>query len=148
MKGLTTRLILLESTGLIFVSGLIGIPARANLNLKQERTTSVLPRPDANGDYTPDNADTWLTETAGFATWPQWRITSVDGEVNCREMPNGEIEMVYTSDRIIEAELRGVNAIQFDGTNPWMLTRKGCYVRANSQYIEPVPESEMLRDRR
>jgi len=43
-----------------------------------------LPRPNASGDYTSSNANTWLTETAGSGTWPTWRVRSRDGELNCR----------------------------------------------------------------
>uniref|UniRef100_A0ACD5GRU3 Uncharacterized protein n=1 Tax=Desertifilum tharense IPPAS B-1220 TaxID=1781255 RepID=A0ACD5GRU3_9CYAN len=31
--------------------------------------TEPLPRPDRNGDYTARLADTWMTQTAGLATW-------------------------------------------------------------------------------
>jgi hypothetical protein len=37
-----------------------------------------LPRPNASGDYTSSNANTWLTETAGSGTWPTWRVTSLE----------------------------------------------------------------------
>lgn len=98
-----------------------------------------LPRANASGDYNSNNANTWLTETAGLATWPSWRITSRDGELNCRKTPNGSIQQVYRANKdTIAAELRGVNAIQLENGQPWMQTRQGCYVRANSQYIQPV----------
>jgi hypothetical protein len=32
----------------------------------------ALPRPNASGNYTSSNANTWLTETAGSRTWPTW----------------------------------------------------------------------------
>jgi hypothetical protein len=110
------------------------------------KTNLVEPLPRANatsGDYTSSNANTWLTETAGLATWPSWRVTSRDGELNCRKTPNGAIQQVYRADREpIAAELRAGNAILMTNGQPWLLTRQGCYVRANSQYIQPVSVPE------
>jgi hypothetical protein len=61
-----------------------------------------LPSPNASGDYTSSNANTWLTETAGSGTWPTWRVTT----------PNKEIQRVYRADRdTVAPELRGVNTI-------------------------------------
>lgn len=98
-----------------------------------------LPRANAIGDYTSSNANTWLSQTAGSASWPAWRVTSWDGELNCRKTPNGAIQQVYRADRdTIAPELRAGNAISMANGKPWLLTRQGCYVRANSQYIQPV----------
>ena len=98
-----------------------------------------LPLANASNDYTSSNANTWLTETAGSVTWPAWRVTSRDGELNCRKTPNGAIQQVYRANRdTIAAELRGGNAIAIANREPWLLTRQGCYVRANSQYVQPV----------
>ncbi|MBW4494289.1 MAG: hypothetical protein KME26_14620 [Oscillatoria princeps RMCB-10] len=97
-----------------------------------------LPRPDAKGDYTPQNADTWVTQTSGTGTWPKWRVTSPDGELNCRQTPNGTIKQVYRTQDTVVPELRQVNAIELSGGSPWMRTNKNCYVRANSSYIEPI----------
>ncbi|WP_017716393.1 hypothetical protein [Kamptonema formosum] len=97
-----------------------------------------LPRPDAKGDYTPQNANTWVTETSGTGTWPKWRVTSADGKLNCRQTPNGTIKQVYRSQDTVVPELRQVNAIELSGGSPWMRTNKNCYVRANSSYIEPI----------
>ncbi|MEG3881505.1 hypothetical protein QT972_29500 [Microcoleus sp. herbarium7] len=98
-----------------------------------------LPRANASGDYTSSNANTWLTQTAGTVSWPAWRVTSRDGELNCRKTPNGTIQQVYRADRdTIAAELRAGNAISMANNQPWLLTRQACYVRANSQYIQPV----------
>ncbi|MBE9123025.1 hypothetical protein IQ269_20035 [Tychonema sp. LEGE 07199] len=99
----------------------------------------LLPRSNASGDYTASNANTWLSETSGSVTWPAWRVTSRDGELNCRQTPNGAIKRVYRANRdTISAELRGGNAIAIANGEPWLLTRQGCYVRANSQYLQPV----------
>ncbi|MEG4285616.1 hypothetical protein QUB68_21035 [Microcoleus sp. A006_D1] len=95
-----------------------------------------LPRANASGDYTSSNANTWLSQTAGSVTWPAWRVSSRDGELNCRQTPNGGIQRVYRANRdTIYAELRGGNAIMIADDQPWLLTIQGCYVRANSQYI-------------
>ncbi len=98
----------------------------------------ALPRPNAQGDFTSENANTWLTQTAGLATWPAWRVTSKDGELNCRKQPNGEVVKVYRATDTVEAELRSVNALELINGVWWMFTRNRCYVRANSQYIEPI----------
>ncbi|MEG5174750.1 hypothetical protein QUB25_21815 [Microcoleus sp. B3-D7] len=99
----------------------------------------ALPRPNASGDYTSSNANTWLGQTSGLGTWPSWRVTSRDGELNCRQTPNGAIKQVYRANQDpIAAELRGTNAIKIENDQPWLLTTKGCYVRANSQYVQPV----------
>jgi len=98
-----------------------------------------LPRANASGDYTSSNTNTWLSQTAGSVSWPAWRVTSRDGELNCRQTPNGAIQQVYRADGApIAAELRAGNAILMANNSPWLLTRQGCYVRANSQYIQPV----------
>jgi|SRR6476469_1529414 len=103
----------------------------------------ALPLPNANGDYTSSNSNTWLTQTAGSATWPAWRVTSRDGQLNCRKTANGAIQTVYRADKdTVAAELRGVNAITMANGQPWLLTRQGCYVRANSQYVQPVSMPE------
>jgi hypothetical protein len=98
-----------------------------------------LPRPNASGNYTSSNANTWLTETAGSGTWPTWRVTSRDGELNCRKTPNKAMQRVYRADRdTVAPELRGVNTITMANGQPWLLTRQGCYVRASPQDVQPV----------
>lgn len=100
--------------------------------------TEPLPRPERNGEFTARSANTWMSQTAGNTTWPKWRVTSSDGELNCRVQPNGAIKAVYRGRDEIRAELRGANAITLSNGAPWMLTTQGCYVRANSQYIAPL----------
>ncbi|WP_445173574.1 hypothetical protein [Microcoleus sp.] len=51
----------------------------------------ALPRPKASGYYTFSSANTWLTETAGSGSWRTWRVTSRDGQLNCRKTPNEAI---------------------------------------------------------
>jgi len=101
---------------------------------------SSLPRPNRNGDFNSRNANTFLSETNGMVTWPYWQVVSSDGELNCRQTPNGRIMRVYLNNRDrVRAELRGGNAfVTASNGSPWMLTRDRCYVRANSQYIKPV----------
>lgn len=100
---------------------------------------SSFPRPNRQGDFTPGNANTFLSETNGFVTWPYWLVVSSDGELNCRQAPNGRITKVYYSGRnTVRAELRGGNAfVTASNGAPWLLTRDRCYVRANNQYIRP-----------
>jgi len=99
----------------------------------------ALPRPNARCDYTSSNANTWLTETAGSGTWPTWRVTSREAELNCRKTPNKAIQRVYRADRdTVAPEHRGVKAIMMANGQPWLLTRQRCYVRSNSQYVQPV----------
>jgi hypothetical protein len=102
-----------------------------------------LPIADKNGDFTPQNSDTWLTETAGLATWPEWQVVSSDSELNCRDRPNSEaaVKFVFRAGRDrLKAGGRIVNAIQLINGATWMQTvsPKGiCYVRANSKFIKP-----------
>ncbi len=98
-----------------------------------------LPRPDAQGNFTPANSTTWVTQTAGNATWPKWQVVSGDGELNCRVRPNGTIKQVYRRGEAIFVEGRLVDAIEVSSGSPWLMTRAGCYVRANSRYIQPLP---------
>ncbi len=101
---------------------------------------SYLPSPNRRGDFHARNANTYLSETNGMVTWPTWRVVSSDRELNCRATPNGRITRVYVAGRDrVRAELRGGNAfVNASNGTPWLLTRDRCYVRANSQYIQPV----------
>lgn len=111
-----------------------------SLGVAEARGGSYLPSANRRGDFTPQNANTFLSETNGMVTWPTWRVVSSDGELNCRQTPNGRIVRVYLNQRdIVRAELRGGNAfVTASNGSPWMLTRDRCYVRANSQYIRPT----------
>lgn len=99
-----------------------------------------LPQPTRTGDYNAQNSNTYESETSGAYTWPQWRVVSRDGELNCRATPNGTIQRVYRSGQnTVQAETRGGNAFRPDASgNPWLLTRDRCYVRANASYIRPI----------
>jgi hypothetical protein len=109
-------------------------------SLVAQASGSYLPNPNRSGDFTARNANTFLSETSGMVTWPTWRVVSSDGELNCRQSPNGRVVRVYLNNRdIVRAELRGGNAfVAASNGSPWMLTRDRCYVRANSQYIRPI----------
>ncbi|MCU0568850.1 MAG: hypothetical protein MUF49_19905 [Oculatellaceae cyanobacterium Prado106] len=102
-----------------------------------------LPHPDDQGEFNAQNANTYMSETNGTVTWPQWRLAAGINQLNCRATPNGEILKVYQSNAnrvdLINAETRGGNAFATsDNGGSWVLTRDRCYVRANSRYIEPV----------
>lgn len=102
-----------------------------------------LPIPDKNGNFTPQNSDTNLSETSGFLTWLKWQVVSSDGELNCREKPDPKstIKFVYRTGDRLQVETRGESAFRLTNGASWMHTvsPKGiCYVRANSQFIKPV----------
>ncbi|WP_413162245.1 hypothetical protein ACL6C3_25200 [Capilliphycus salinus ALCB114379] len=100
----------------------------------------ALPSPDRKGNFNWNNSGTWLSEPLRYSTWPKWKVTSSDGELNCREKPNGTIKRVYrTNVDQIEANKNRANAFDLSrGNNPWLLTTDGCYVRANRQFIQPL----------
>ncbi|MDF0556404.1 hypothetical protein [Kamptonema sp. UHCC 0994] len=103
-----------------------------------------LPVADKNGNFTSQNSDNDLSETAGFLTWPAWQVVSSDGELNCRAQPNAEaaVKFVFRAGRDrLKAETRGASAFQSSNGATWMRTvsPKGiCYVRANSKFIKPI----------
>jgi hypothetical protein len=99
-----------------------------------------LPRPNASGDFTANLTNTYMSETNGAVTWPKWRVTSSDGKLNCRTTPNGStIKKVFDAKtESVSAELRGGNAIKLHQGAPWLMTRQGCYVRANTKFIQPI----------
>lgn len=96
----------------------------------------ALPRPNTTGEFT--DISTYMSETNGEVDWPKWRVVSPDGTLNCRETPNGKVQRSYSSGTEIEVDGRAVGALRMTPSGPWLLTRQGCYVRANSRYIEPV----------
>jgi hypothetical protein len=100
----------------------------------------ALPSPDAKGDFNWNNSGTWLSQPLRSSTWPKWKVTSSDGQLNCREKPNGKILRVYRVNvDQIEANKNRSNAFELSpGKSPWLLTNQGCYVRANKQYIQPL----------
>ncbi|WP_238987067.1 hypothetical protein [Lyngbya aestuarii] len=100
----------------------------------------ALPSADAKGDFNWKNSGTWLSEPLRYSTWPKWKVTSSDGELNCRDKPNGKIQQVYRVNvDQIEVNKDRANAFELSrGKSPWLLTNKGCYVRANQQFIQPI----------
>lgn len=100
----------------------------------------ALPSPDAKGDFNWNNSGTWLSEPLRYSTWPKWKVTSNDGELNCRDKPNGIIKQVYRMNvDQIEPNKDRANAFELSSDeSPWLLTNQGCYVRANQQYIQPI----------
>lgn len=97
-----------------------------------------LPRPNRLGDFNAANANTFRSETNGDGTWPAWRVVAADGALNCRVAPNGPIKRVYSANERIVPELRGINAFVMSNGSAWLQTRHGCYVRANSRYLQPI----------
>lgn len=100
----------------------------------------ALPSPDRKGDFNWNNSGTWLSQAFRYHAWPKWKVTSGDGELNCREKPNGTIKRVYRTnvDQIEPYRGQG-NPFEYSrGNNPWLLTSDRCYVRANRQFIQPI----------
>jgi hypothetical protein len=97
------------------------------------------PRATQSGDFTQRNANVRRISDDRWGTWDQWNVVSRDGELNCRATPNGRIVKVYrTGKDQVFATRTSDNAIQTLNGSPWLLTRDRCYVRANSQYIQPI----------
>ncbi|WP_156803795.1 hypothetical protein [Lyngbya sp. PCC 8106] len=100
----------------------------------------ALPSPDKKGDFNWNNSGTWLSQPLRYSTWPKWKVTSSDGELNCRDKPNGKIKRVYQMN-VDQIEVNKDRANVFElspGKSPWLLTNQGCYVRANKQFIQPI----------
>ena len=97
-----------------------------------------IPKPDIQGDFTKPHTLPW--ETNGNGMWPQWRVVSSDGILNCRESPNGKIIQTYRTGDKVESvgDLR--EPVKFSNGVPWFKVRNRsyCYIRANSRYIAPV----------
>lgn len=118
------------------VTGGSGCPSLGQtftLNLQEP-----LPRADRNGNFTAQNSNTWMSQTSGPGTWQAWRVVAPDGRLNCRESPNGAIKQVYRINDQIIAEERSGNAFILTNGNSWLRTSDRCYVRANSQFIQPI----------
>lgn len=90
-----------------------------------------------------ENADDWSGGTSDN-TWLTWRV--VNGSLNCRSTPQGDIKKTYKKGDIITAknDRTGSAIVGSDGNfypfkgDPWLRTKDSCYVRANSQYIQPA----------
>lgn len=103
----------------------------------------AFPNPDKNGDFFIENTDDWMGGTADN-TWETWRV--VTQELNCRNTPQGAIKKTYKKGDIVPAnnDRTGSALVGSDGKiypfkgDPWLRTKDSCYVRANSQYIEPA----------
>jgi hypothetical protein len=124
------------------------------INLK---LSEAIPVADAQGDYNYANSRVWYGLNSGqndYHTWDRWRAIE-SGSLNCRERPNGKILRTYPqgSDFVARYESRGVASAILGADNnqtnpsaispdlikgkPWMLTKDKCFVRSNSQYIQP-----------
>lgn len=116
------------------------IGQKFSLNLSE-----AFPTPDKNGDFKPENADDWNGGTQD-STWRSWRV--VTGSLNCRATPQGKIQKSYKNGTPIAAQIdrSGSAIVGSDGKqypfkgDPWLRTKDACYVRANSQYIQPASD--------
>jgi hypothetical protein len=103
----------------------------------------AFPIPDKNGNFMSENADDWNGGTQD-STWDSWRV--VTGGLNCRSMPQGGVQKIYKKGDIVAAQngRSGSAIVGSDGKiypfkgDPWLKTKDSCYVRANSQYIQPA----------
>jgi hypothetical protein len=103
----------------------------------------AFPNPDKNGNFFIENTDDWMGGTASN-TWETWRVVS-EG-LNCRTTPQGGVQKIYKKGNIVAAQndRNGSALVGSDGKiypfkgEPWLRTKDSCYVRANSQYIQPA----------
>jgi hypothetical protein len=130
-----------------------------NLSLSE-----AIPMADAQGDYNYANSRVWYGLESGqndYHTWDRWRAIE-SGSLNCRERPNGKILRSYAqgSDFIARYDGRGTASAILGADNtqtnpstmnpntvkgkPWLLTKDNCFVRSNSQYIQPQSFSQQF----
>jgi hypothetical protein len=130
-----------------------------NLDLSE-----TIPIADAKGDFQIENTATWGGLESGqneFHTWDRWQV--VDDSLNCRTRPNSDIVRTYhrgdqfgsrydgrgTASAILGADnTESIPSVVYSGKiqgPPWILTGGGCYVRSNSQYIQPLSFSQPFK---
>jgi hypothetical protein len=130
-----------------------------NLDLSE-----AIPIADAKGDFQLQNTATWNGLDSGhnnFHTWDRWQI--VDDSLSCRIRPNSDIVRTYrrgdqfasrydgrgTASAILGADnTESIPSTVYSGKiqgPPWILTRDGCYVRSNRQYIQPLSFSQPFK---
>jgi hypothetical protein len=122
-----------------------------------------IPIADANGNFQFQNASAWTglgPNQSDLSTWERWQV--VDDGLNCRARPNGAIVRTYRRGEQFAPryEGRGGNPTAFLGSEnteaapdqvrqfkgePWIRTRANCYVRSNSQYIQPLSFSQPFK---
>lgn len=108
--------------------------------------SEAFPKPNNNGDFAPENADAWHGGTQD-STWRSWRVMAQN--LNCRATPDGKIQKTYKNGEILAAKIdrSGSAIVGSDGKlypftgKPWLRTKDACYVRANSQYIQPASDA-------
>jgi hypothetical protein len=130
-----------------------------NLDLSE-----AIPIADAKGDFQAKNTATWFGLDNGqndFHTWDRWQV--VDDSLNCRTKPNGDIARTYRRGDQFESRYNGrgtalailgadnveTSPITLDPNkvkgSPWILTGAECYIRSNSQYIQPLSFSQPFK---
>jgi hypothetical protein len=122
-----------------------------------------LPSADAKGNFQFQNASVWTglgPNQSTLSMWERWQV--VDDGLNCRARPNGAIVRTYRrGEQFLPLyEGRGGNPTAFLGSenteatpdqvrqfkgDPWIRTRAKCYVRSNSQYIQPLSFSQPFK---
>lgn len=127
------------------------------------RLVEAVPVADRQGDFFFDNSKAWSGLDPGqndFHTWNRWQVVDASGALNCRVKPNGAIAKTYRrGDRLTASyDGRGVASAILGANNtethpsvldpkrikgaPWLLTQDKCFVRANSQYIQPLSAAQ------
>lgn len=105
---------------------------------------------DLQGNYASNETPVKAAHSSPYAAGSLWQVVVADG-LNCRRSASLQSSIVrtYLIDTLLEVEVyRGgsdevlVNPLDENG-RPWMPVRGKnaedvCYVRANSQYIQPV----------
>jgi hypothetical protein len=129
-----------------------------NLDLSES-----LPIADTNGNFQFQNASVWTglgPNQSDMSIWERWQVVN-DG-LNCRARPNGAIVRTYRRGEqfALLYEGRGGNPTAFLGSEnteatpdqvrqfkgaPWIRTLANCYVRSNSQYIQPLSFSQPFK---
>jgi hypothetical protein len=101
------------------------------------KLVDALPRPDARGDFTAAIVDQWNGGTQA-TTWRGWQVVSKT-PLNCRATPNGAIQTTYQPGTTFNVfKNRSGLATRVSNGAPWLKTADNCFVRANSQYIQPT----------
>jgi hypothetical protein len=99
--------------------------------------------PVVSGNITASQANTVMSQTAGLATWPSWRVVDTT-PLNCRQSPtSSNILATFPTGTILNARYLGLNGIVMSGGVPWMHVRYNgnqnqyCVVRAHTNRIVP-----------
>jgi hypothetical protein len=101
----------------------------------------AIPVAASSGDFLPTaiNGNTLISETAGIATWPKWKVIDPTG-LNCRKpAPTGPIITTFAFGSNVTFAVPMPNKFVTAGGNPWLVIGNyTCFVRAKNTYLKPV----------